>query len=143
MLNIRHTNKWLQTYLQKLKIRVPRNTGSLSKSIKGEIKATPDMVEMEFVALDYFTYQDEGVNGTQVNRGSQFSYRDKMPPTSAFKSYSNSLGGQFAIAKSIQQKGIAPKRFFKEELENDMKDLPTAILSDIWDSFLDKNEKRN
>lgn len=139
---LRATNKWLQNYLQKLKLRVPRNSGALSKSIKGEIKQNPDGVDIELKALEYFAYQDEGVNGTQVNRGSQFSYRDKMPPASAFKPYANSLGGQFAIAKSIQQKGIPAKSFFKEELNNDMKDLPTAVLSDLWDSFVQTNGKK-
>jgi hypothetical protein len=133
---LRATNKWLQYYLQKLKLRVPRKSAALSKSIKGTL--TGDIgsdVEMEFKALEYFAYQDQGVSGTKVKRNTPFSYKDKMPPASAFKSYANTLGGQFAMAKSIQENGIKPKNFFKDELENDLKDLPEAILEDIWNSF--------
>jgi hypothetical protein len=133
---LRATNKWLQYYLQKLKLRVPRNSGALSKSIKGKLSGDlSSNVEMEFTALDYFAYQDEGVNGTKVNRQSPFSYKDKMLPTSAFKSYANTLGGQFAMAKSIQQNGIKPKNFFKQEIDNDLNDLPNAILEDLWNNF--------
>jgi hypothetical protein len=136
MLN--NTLKWIQTYLQKLKSRVPKNTGALNKSISGEVNQEQGGISLEFKALEYFAYQDEGVNGTQINRGSQFSYKDKQPPTSAFRAYSNTLGGQFAIARSIREKGIPAKGFFKDEADNDLKDLPTAILEDVWDTFTNK-----
>jgi hypothetical protein len=138
---LRATNKWLQYYLQKLKLRVPRKSGALSKSIKGKLSGDLSSdVEMEFSALDYFSYQDEGISGTRVKRNTPFSYKDKMPPASAFKSYTNSLGGQFAIAKSIKENGIKPKAFFKDELDNDLKDLPEAVVNDIWNNFTQKQK---
>jgi hypothetical protein len=133
---LRGVNKWMQRYLQVLKLRVPRNTAALSKSIKGKLSGDiGDTIEMEFKALDYFSYQDQGVSGTKVKRNTPFSYKDKMPPTSAFKGYANTLGGQFAMAKSIKEKGIKPKNYFRTELENDLKDLPQAIIEDLWNSI--------
>lgn len=129
---LRNLNKWMQNYIQKLKIRVPRQSTALSKSIKGKLS---DNGDMEFTALDYFAYQDEGVSGTKVKRNTPFTYREKMPPISAFKAYSKTLGGQYAIAKSIQLKGIKPNNFFKDKMEEDFADIPEAILSDIWGNF--------
>jgi hypothetical protein len=136
---LKNTVNWLKGYVQKLKLRVPRKSGALSKSIKGTL--TGDIsrdIEMEFSAVDYFSYQDSGVSGTRVKRNSPFSYKQKSPPASAFKSYSNTLGGQFAIAKSIKENGIKPKSFFKDKLDDDLKDLPNAVLEDIWNSFTQK-----
>jgi hypothetical protein len=136
---LKNTVNWLKGYVQKLKLRVPKKSGALSKSIKG--KLTGDIssnVEMEFTALDFFAYQDSGVSGTKVKRNTPFSYKQKSPPASAFKSYSNTLGGQFAIAKSIKENGIKPKSFFRKELDEDLKDLPEAVLNDIWNNFTQK-----
>jgi hypothetical protein len=133
---LKSTVKWLNNYVQKLKIRVPKQSRALSKSIKGKVKENNTGVDVEVGGLEYFQYLDQGVNGLKVNRGSQFSYRDKMPPPSAFKAYSNSLGGQFAIAKSIQENGIKPRGFFTDNVEDDFKNLSTSVMEDLWDNFV-------
>jgi len=131
-----NTSKWLQNYLQKLKMRVPRNTGALSKSIKGKADETGDNLVITIEALEYFAYLDQGVSGTDRKFDTPFSYKSKMPPASAFKSYSNTLGGQFAIAKSIQQKGIKPRNFFISKLGDDTDGLAGAVVDDFFDETL-------
>ncbi len=130
-----NTTRWLANYLQKLKMRVPRNTGALSKSIKGKADETGDKLVINIEALEYFAFQDQGVSGTEKKYNTPFSYKSKMPPSSAFKPYAKTLGGQFAMAKSIQQNGIKPKNFFLSKLDDDMDGLAGAVVED----FIDEN----
>jgi hypothetical protein len=135
---LKSTIKWLNNYVQRLKIRVPKQSRALSKSIKGTAKANNTGVEIEVGALDYFEYQDKGVSGTERKYDTPFSYKDKQPPASAFKAYSDTLGGQFAIAKSIKEQGIKPKGFFSDNIEEDFKDLSTSVMDDLWNNFTNK-----
>ena len=129
------TTSWLKTYIRTLKARVPKNSGALSKSIKGNIVERDGDVVISIEALEYLEFLDKGVSGTEKKYNTPFSYTTKMPPTSAFKAYSNSLGEQFAIAKSIQKKGIKPGRFFESKLNNDLDDLPGAVVDDLLDGM--------
>lgn len=73
-------------------------------------KITDDGIE--FISDDYFIYQSQGVKGTEDGKSREgFKYTHKMPPPSAFSKYASDRGGQFAIAKSIQQKGIKAKNY--------------------------------
>ena len=81
--------------------------------------------------LDYGEYQDKGVSGVKVKYDTPFKYTNKMPPPSAFDKWGVIKGlaprtktGQFekrksldfALAKSIFNKGIRPSLFFTKRL---------------------------
>ena len=69
---------------------------------------------IDFISDSWFIEQSEGVAGTESgssNEGMQF--RAKMPPASSFSRYHSDKSVQFAIAKSVQKKGIKAKNFAK------------------------------
>ena len=128
----------------------PRQTGHLSSSIDAKLVKKDDgsftvTVEMD----DYGFYQDQGVNGVgyvqtksgradrryKVNRpvvkNAPFSYKDKMPPTSAFKGYTSNVGHQYAIAWSVYRNGIKPKNFIKPIMDKVEIDLLNMAEEDI------------
>ena len=59
----------------------------------------------------YGKFIGQGVNGIQVNWGSPYSFRDKMPCFS-FSSYTSDLSEQFAIAASVYRNGYSTKRLY-------------------------------
>jgi len=60
-----------------------RASGSLIRSFKSEVKSKSYGYEIAVLAESYFRFVDEGVNGTQRNRGSRYSYKNKKPPVQA------------------------------------------------------------
>lgn len=112
----------------RLKSLVPVSTGRLKNSISYRVNKN----ELEIVAEDYFNYLDKGVNGTEVNYGSLYSFRTKMPPTSAFRA--PTLSDRFAIATSIYKKGIKPHNFTKNLDTQDNK-IVEGFGEDIETSF--------
>lgn len=134
----------LQKYLQQLeneiKDGVPVLTGELKESIV--VRTAPKkygvMVEVEMYEYGY--YQNEGVDGVDIKYGSQFSYRDKMPPEYAFKAYSSDRNVRWAIANSIYHKGIRPKRFITNEmLDKAYDNIADLTMEDLWkDKNFDK-----
>lgn len=78
-----------------------------------EYEITDDGIE--FISDTWFKYQSEGVKGTKSGKSNEgFKYGKKMPPPSAFKSYTSDKSSQFAIAKSVQTKGIKGKDYAKD-----------------------------
>jgi hypothetical protein len=106
-------------------------SGALSNSIGGlPVTITENGAEIKIVAEDYFKFIDEGVNGTDVNRSSPYSYKDKAPPVNniirfmqirnvplmpEFKTYEQQA---YAYANSIKKKGIRPRNIL-DGLEQD------------------------
>jgi len=135
---------------EQFRAAAPRKTGHLSKSIDAKLIKNKEgnftvTVEMD----DYGFYQDQGVNGVgyvqtksgradkryKVNRSvvknAPFSYKDKMPPASAFSAYTSNVGHQYAIAWSVYRNGIRPKNFIKPIVEKVEKDLLNMAEQDI------------
>ena len=88
-------------------------------------------------------YQDKGVSGKKKKYNTPFSYKDKMPPSSALDKWSVRKGiaprdksGKFIprksinflIARSIYNKGIKPSLFFTKPFEKAYKDLPKDLV---------------
>lgn len=102
---------------------------------------------MSFKMEDYGQFQDQGVKGNKStypeSKGSPFQYRDKMPPKKAFANWAVRKGlegtrnekGQFvsrqslqyALAKSIQQKGIRATKFFSRPFGMAFENLPPDV----------------
>ena len=82
-----------------------------------------------FKMFDYGKFLDEGVNGLTNNFGSQFSYRGNVKGMgAALKPWADSKGiNAWAVANSLQSKGLQPRRFFNSVIESRLPDLATKI----------------
>jgi len=133
----------------KVRASEPRQTGHLSNSIDAKLVKTPTVFSVTVEMDDYGYYQDQGVNGVgyvqtksgradkryKVNRpvvkNAPFSYKDKMPPASAFKRYTSNVGQQYAIAQSVYRNGIKPKNFIQPIVSRVEKELLDMAEEDI------------
>ena len=111
----------------------PKQSGNLSTSINAQINEEGSIdIWMNLYGL----FQDKGVNGIKKSWGSPYSYKDKMPPASAFSVYSSTYA--FAIARSIYNKGIRPTHWITNSLEKTLKD--NDLLEAIWESNFTKKK---
>lgn len=136
----------------------------LYNSIQGEAKAFPNSIGIYFDMEDYGFFQDKGVSGIKKKYNTPFSYKTKMPPPSAFDKWTIRRGiaprntkGQFqtrkglnfAIARSIFEKGIKPSLFFTKPFEAAYKNLPDELIDkygldviELFDSIMKQNFKK-
>lgn len=136
----------------------------LYNSIKGESKVMPNSIGIYFDMEEYGFFQDKGVSGTKKKFDTPFSYKSKMPPPSAFDKWTvrrgiapRNTGGQFqtrkglnfAIARSIFEKGIKPSLFFTKPFEAAFKNLPDEMIdsygldaTELFDSIMKFNFKK-
>lgn len=122
----------------------------LHQSIKGEVKAMPNSIEMYFSMEEYGAYQDQGVRGKRSSakapkspfkfgtgtgkkgglteamqnwvqrRRIQFKNKDGK-----FMSYDSTA---WVMTKSIYSKGIKPSLFFTKPFEAAYKNLPKELI---------------
>jgi hypothetical protein len=152
--------KQARTNLTRLK---KNSSKKLYDSIKGEIKAMPNSLRVYFDMADYGFFQDKGVSGTKVKYDTPFSYTNKMPPPKAFDKwmvkkgiaprnkagqFQTRKGLQFAIARSIFEKGIKPSLFFTKPFEQAFKNLPDEMIEaygleaeETFDTIMKENFK--
>lgn len=136
----------------------------LYNSISGEAKQMPNSIGVYFDMEEYGFYQDKGVSGKKKKFDTPFSYKSKMPPPKAFDKWTirkgiapRGAGGQFknrkglnfAIARSIFEKGIKPTLFFTKPFEAAYKKLPDDMIDsygldaeELFDSILRQNFKK-
>lgn len=144
---------FLDTIENDLKRVAPKNTGRLSNSIQAKLVKKKDGVIIEVEMDEYGFYQDQGVNGVgykqtksgradkrfKVNRPvtktAPFSFKNKMPPASAFASYTQNRSMQFAIAKSVYTLGIKPKNFIAPVIDKATDKLVDLTAEDLFDYF--------
>lgn len=93
------------------------DTGNLKKSIRYGIDKSGGAMRLYIYDLSgYFNFVDNGVNGTEVNRGSPFSFKTGPGPKKLkgwvgrkLKPEKGSLDSvSFAVSNSIRKKGIKP-----------------------------------
>ena len=121
-------------------------SGSLARSIRFESSVAKNSFSLNIEMNDYGEYLDQGVSGTQKKYDTPYKYTNKMPPASAFSQWvvRKGLDGvrdkktgrfikrkslQFAIAKSIQKKGIKPTKFFTRPFNLAFDKLPKEIVT--------------
>ena len=144
--------------------RLQKNSSrKLYDSIQGEIKAMPNSLRLYFDMEEYGFYQDKGVSGTKRKYDTPFSYTNKMPPPKAFDKwivkkgiaprnkegkFTTRKGLQFAIARSIFEKGIKPSLFFTKPFEKAFKNLPNEMIEaygleaqETFDTIMKENFK--
>jgi hypothetical protein len=131
-------------YTQYLKDIAPKNTGNLADSLQFDVELTPDDPQVSIDGANYAKYLDMGVNGTEVNHNSIFSFGGKMPPIASVEDYANSIGASpWAIAKTIQKKGITPTMFISNEVENKIDRLADDYIDAVWQDFKQDNKNPN
>lgn len=119
--------------------------GKLSKSLRGTIKESKRSFEITFKMNAYGFFQDRGVQGKERGTSySNFKYRDKAPPASAFLPWIKKRGLKprnkktgkfmshkslaFAIAQSVYKKGIKPTLFFTKPFEKYSRKIPKELI---------------
>jgi len=140
-------NKFAKYVIQQSRTNLTKGKKNSSKalynSLDYEYRATTNGFGIQFLMDEYGVYQDKGVSGKKKKYNTPFSYKDKMPPSSAFDKWSvrkniapRDKSGKFIprksinflIARSIFNKGIKPSLFFTKPFEKAYKDLPTDLV---------------
>jgi len=135
--------------IQQARTRLTKGNKNVSKSLydslKGNVKVTPNAIELSFEMDEYGMYQDKGVSGKQKKYDTPYSFKSKMPPIKPLAQWAkkrnirlrdeqgkfakgnyNTIG--FLIARSIYRKGIKPSLFFTKPFEQGFKKLPDTLI---------------
>ena len=125
----------------------------------------PNSIRVFFEMNEYGFYQDRGVKGTKGGKSlDNFAYTNKMPPPKAFDKWTvrkgiaprdvkgkfqSRKGLNFAIARSIFEKGIKPTMFFTKPFEKAYSQLPEELIDkygldmeNLLVSIIDENFKQ-
>jgi len=140
-------NKFAKYVIQQSRTNLTKNkknsTKALYNSLDFKYKTVNGGIGIQFLMDEYGIFQDKGVSGKKKKYNTPFSYKDKMPPSSAFDKWAVRKGiaprdksGKFIprksinflIAKSIFNKGIKPSLFFTKPFEKAYKDLPKDLV---------------
>ena len=161
-------NRFIQHVVSQAKRNLTQANKNASKklynSIKGEAKSFENSIGIYFDMEEYGFYQDKGVSGVKKKYDTPFSYKSKMPPPKAFDKwivrkglaprekggkFQSRKGLQFAIARSIFQKGIKPSLFFTKPFEAAFKNLPNEMVEvfgleaeQMFDDIMKQNFKK-
>jgi len=119
-----------------LRQKAPKDTGRLRNSIGYSITESGNSYQIRIGYLIYGVFQDLGVNGTKVNRGSPFQFRSKT------------IGGRlpFAVRKSIAEKGLRAKNWTQltpqeeERINEKIQDLFGMDLDELFNTILKKTD---
>jgi hypothetical protein len=134
---------FINEYIQLLRDTAPANTGALADSFEATIENTPQSDSIFIDGLNYAMFQNFGVNGTEVNYNSPFTF-NKLPKVEIFQGIANQLGiSPWAIAKSIFKKGIAPTLFISNEIDNKVELFADDYTEATWDDFYEDNKNPN
>lgn len=141
----KNTKALLENYgksvVSEIKVRLRNNgktgSGALHDSIKCEVTETGTKLSISFFMLDYGRFVDKGVQGAETGRAgdggrSIYSFKNKMPPASAFSGWLKSNGlpasASYPIRRHIFKVGMTPTNFFTipttrraKQLEKDVK----------------------
>lgn len=104
--------------------------GLLADSIDFSTKVMGTTMTFRLSLEDYWDYVNKGVNGTEQNRNSPYSYSSiKAPPPSKLARWGLNRGivrgakeaksFGFAVSKSIQKKGTKGNKFYDEVVTKD------------------------
>jgi hypothetical protein len=140
-------NKFAKYVIQQSRTNLTKGKKNSSKSLYNSLdfkyKTVNGGIGIQFLMDEYGLYQDKGVSGKKKKYNTPFSYKDKMPPSSALDKWSVRKGiaprdksGKFIprksinflIARSIYNKGIKPSLFFTKPFEKAYKDLPKDLV---------------
>ena len=158
-------NKFGKFVIQQARSRLTKGTKKGSKNVTKKLYNSLEYkpfnrgssIGVEFYMEKYGRFQDQGVKGTKSNyienKNSPFSYRSDVPPASAFEDFVKRKGIkgrdkktgrfitnqslQFAIARSVFNKGIRASMFFTKPFNQAYEKLPPKL----QESFVKDIEK--
>lgn len=154
MLDRKETQEVLRTFIANvlsdarvnLKNSNANASGRLSKSLEGDLKVNPNSLEVDILMQKYGKFMDQGVSGTERKFNTPYSFKkgiQNRPSPKHFNGWIVKKGlaprderGRFtarkalsfAIATSIQKKGIKPRLFLTKAFEKNIKTLPEEIV---------------
>jgi hypothetical protein len=155
MLSRKETEKALQEFVDSIVEESRENlsakginaSGDLSKSIKGNVKASDNSIEVTIEAENYLKFVDRGVKGVKSGSSlSNYAFKSKggknglkgMPPPNKLTTYMKRRTGKFlgkdrkqigfATAVSVFYYGIKPTEFFTTPFEKAFKRLPEELV---------------
>ena len=137
--------------------RSPYGSFNSSKGLYNSLKYKVNKKGVTFDMPVYGAFQDEGVKGTKsnyiVNKNTDYSFRDKMPPAKPFEKWIKQKGIQgrdkktgrfisrqslsYILARGIYNKGIRATMFFTKPFEKGL----DKYSDDIVLGFMDDNLK--
>jgi hypothetical protein len=140
-------NKFAKYVIQQSRSNLSKQKKNTSKelynSLRYKITSNVNAINVIFEMADYGKFQDQGVSGTKKKYNTPFSYKRKMPPSSAFSGWvvRKGLKGvrdkegkfiprksmQYLIARSVFQYGIKPSMFFTKPFEAAFEKLPEDL----------------
>lgn len=148
---------YINAMVEDIKAAAPNSSGQLRDSIQADIVLTENSYEVNILMKDYGEYQDKGVNGTQVNWGSPYSFKKMVPPSALDKwivnkgiaprnasgQFLSRAGLKFVIARSIMIKGIKPKNFIQPNIDPKLEGLANLTAEEIWNDFAQQQNKKD
>jgi hypothetical protein len=134
--------EFLNKFTNEIKNRMPSNTGNLKNSLQGNLVFIDSKFNISINAMSYATFQDQGVNGTEISYGSPYSFTS-YPNVDALTPYANSKGiNPYALATSLYRKGIKPKGFVSNYIDDDTEELANNVTDSVWEDFYDDNKNK-
>lgn len=137
-------DKWgqetVQAIIKKIDSYPIRWQGTLRRSISYEQDDTLDG-DITFNMADYGKFIDEGVNGSRSVYTTAYQFKGNYKGTAYhLTSWANSKGlNRYAVARSIQKKGIKPRPFFNSVIQQRVdKDLP-KLIETAYNDYLNKS----
>jgi len=138
-------NETVEAIKKKLSEGAQTFTGELEQSIGFD---APDNLDGNYIfdMVDYGSYLDQGVQGFESNFTSQFRYAGNWKGMAqALKPWADSKGlNPFAVAWSMQQKGLEPRRFFNSVIESRIDLLGeqlTVAMADYLNDMVNKQQR--
>lgn len=135
-------NDYIRLIEEDLKSKAPKFTGALVNSIVGTVDIKEENPSFGFDYLQYGDFMDQGVNGTEINWGSPYSFGEKMPPIKSLSSWANAYNiNTFALSKSIQKKGIKPRNF-TSNVDNLINQFGDEYVVAYWEDYADEENQK-
>lgn len=137
-------NEWksIQEYVDSIaddiKVETPELSGDLKNSISLNVVPSSEGARIEIDMLYYGHFVDKGVNGVEVDWGSPYSFTKKIPPASAFASYTSNLSKQFEAAAAVYKNGIEPRNFIQPVIDRRIQGLSDLIADSIFNNFFNQ-----
>jgi len=150
-------NKYAKYVIQQARSNLTKGKQNSSKELYNSLTYKIQKKSVLFDMLQYGAFQDEGVKGTKsnyiVNKKTDYSYKDKMPPAKPFEKWIKQKGIQgrdkktgrfisrqslsYILARSIYNKGIRATMFFTKPFEAGLDKYSDEIVF----GFIDDNLK--
>lgn len=114
-------------FIQDYKRRMQRS-GNVDMGEGGDLIYAADIdieganMSLDIMIPEYLLFQSYGVNGTNVNHGSEFSYRDKMPPLAPLLKWARRRANRSDKYSSIQRqrnkRGMDKDRALRKRIDD-------------------------